>query len=373
MLPLRDFDTLVAGMAAAVQGVCRQLIDLTVGSVLRSILEANASVALWIQWLILRVLQTTRAATCTGADLDSWVADFGVLRLPGTAASGVATFGRWTPLSPAIIPIGALLRSGDGKQTFLVTEDTTNPHWSASDVGYRLEIGTATIDVPITATAVGQAGNVLPGTIALLATALPGVDTVTNAAPLAGGADAESDAALRARFTIYLDSRNRATLVAVQSAIISTRQGLRWAVTENQDPSGAIRPGFFTVALDDGSGSASPDLLNQVAEAIDAVRPVGTSFSVVPPAVQSVDVSLTLSILAGAPDAVVRANVTTAIEIFIDSLPIGAGLPATRLVQVAYDADAAVRNVAGLILNGESTDLAVPPTGLLRTRSVTVS
>src|ERR1700739_2986107 len=101
MLPLQNFATLVAGMAAAVQGACQQLLDLTVGSVLRAILEANASVALWMQWLIMLVLQTTRAATSTGPDLDSWVADFGVARLPGTAASGVVTLSRWSPVLSA--------------------------------------------------------------------------------------------------------------------------------------------------------------------------------------------------------------------------------------------------------------------------------
>ena len=81
-LPLQTFSTLVANAAAAVQGSARQLVDLTIGSTLRAVLEANASLALWMQWLILLVLRTTRAATSTGADLDTWVADFGLARLP---------------------------------------------------------------------------------------------------------------------------------------------------------------------------------------------------------------------------------------------------------------------------------------------------
>ncbi len=54
--PLQDFTTLVRTMAASVQGSARILLDLTAGSVLRAILEANASVALWLQWLIVQVL-----------------------------------------------------------------------------------------------------------------------------------------------------------------------------------------------------------------------------------------------------------------------------------------------------------------------------
>ena len=77
-LNLRTFDAIVTSAAAAVQGAATQVLDLTVGSVLRAILEANAGLGLWLQWSILQLLQTTRAATSTGADLDSWVGDFGM-------------------------------------------------------------------------------------------------------------------------------------------------------------------------------------------------------------------------------------------------------------------------------------------------------
>jgi hypothetical protein len=61
-LQVQDFTTLVRNMAASVQGSAIALIDLTTGSVLRAILEANASLALWLQWLIVQVLAQTRAS-----------------------------------------------------------------------------------------------------------------------------------------------------------------------------------------------------------------------------------------------------------------------------------------------------------------------
>ncbi len=91
-LSLQTFTTLVQGMAAAVQAAAAQLLDLTVGSTLRAILEATASIALWMQWLILQVLQMTRAATSSGADLDSWMADFSLTRLPARPASERSLF-----------------------------------------------------------------------------------------------------------------------------------------------------------------------------------------------------------------------------------------------------------------------------------------
>src|ERR1700712_3038292 len=96
-LPLRDFNSLVSAAAAAVQGSARVLLDLSVGSVLRAVLEANAGIALWMQWLVLLVLQATRASTSSGPDLDSWMADFSLARLPAVPAVGQVTLARFTP------------------------------------------------------------------------------------------------------------------------------------------------------------------------------------------------------------------------------------------------------------------------------------
>lgn len=373
MLPLKDFATLVSDMAAAVQGAASQLIDLTVGSVLRAVLEANASVALWMQWLILRVLQTTRAATSVGPDLDSWMADFGLTRLAGVAAGGTVSFARWTPGVSAQIPAGALIKTADGSQSFAVVTDATNAAWLSSSGAYQLAAGVDNISLPIVAVSAGVAGNVQAGAISLLATAIPGVDTVTNSAPCAGGVDPESDAALRTRFSLFLDSRNRATAIAITNAIVSTQQGLVYAISENVDPSGAARPGFFTVTLDNGTGSPPSSLLSTVAAAIEAVRPLGSQFAVVAPQVTQAQITLTLTLAAGAPVTVVQQAVVVAITAYVDALPIGSPLPLVRLAQVALDADPTVINVGNLTINGVAADLVVSTTGLVRAGTVTVN
>src|SRR3954451_19469586 len=98
----RSFTQFVQDMAAVVQGKGVGLVDLSVGSVLRSLLEANASLALWIQWLTLRLLQATRAATCSGSDLDSWMGDFSLSRLTAVPSRGEVTFTRYTPIVAAV-------------------------------------------------------------------------------------------------------------------------------------------------------------------------------------------------------------------------------------------------------------------------------
>lgn len=372
-LNLRTFDAVVTSAAAAVQGAATQVLDLTVGSVLRAVLEANAGLGLWLQWLILQVLQMTRAATSTGADLDSWVADFGMTRLPSVAATGSVTFARFSPVTSALVPVGTLVRTSDGTESFTVTADPTNVAFNATLNGYQLAVGTATVTVPVQAAVAGSSGNVQAGTISLIAAAIPGVDTVTNTAPILGGLDGESDAALRARFSTFLNSRAQATAVAIGYAVSSVQQGLQYTIQENVTQSGATQPGCFVVTVDNGSGTPPATLLAAVSTAIEAVRPLGSIWTVVPPAVVNAAVSMTIATAPTATHATVTATVTAALTSFIDALPVGAALPWSRLAQVAYDASPSVTNVTGVTLNGGAADLAPGQGGVVKASTVTVN
>ena len=306
-LQLQSFTTLVSNAAAAVQGAANQLLDLTVGSTLRAILEANAAIALWMQWLILQVLSVTRAGTSSGPDLDSWMADFTLTRLPASQAAGQASFSRFTPSQSSLVPANTQIRTADGSQSFVVTIDPTNAAWNAAQNGYLLGQGVASLTVPIQAVTPGSAGNVQAGAITLIAAAIAGVDSVTNTAPLAGGLDAETDAALRTRFGSFPASRTRATPLAVGNAILSTRQGLAYTLQENMAPDGSYRPGSFVVTVDDGSGTPSATLLTSVATAVEAVRPLGSLYAIQAPTLIQANVSLSITTAAGASHTNVSA------------------------------------------------------------------
>lgn len=367
-LPLQDFAALVRTQAAAVQGAARGLIDVSVGSVLRAVLEANASIGLWIQYLIVEVLTTTRAATSGGADLDSWVADFGLARLPGVPARGVAAFSRAVTGFFSVVPVGALVKTGTGTDalSFQVVADAGHPAWTGA--GYRVAADVLSVSVPVVAVVPGWAGNVRAGEIRLLASAIPGVDAVTNEAPAAGGLDAESDIALRVRFGGFIDSRSQATAQAVGWAVSGLQQGVSFAIAERVDTAGAVRPGHFTVTVDDGSGFAPPELLAAAGVAIEAVRPVGGTFSVRAPEVIRVDVVMRA---AGSGPALV--GVRAAVGAHIAGLPIGFPLVVSRLIQLAHEADASVSRVWGVTLDGQTEDLYPPPFGLVRLNSLSVT
>jgi uncharacterized phage protein gp47/JayE len=372
-LQLLNFQTLVANAAAAVQGSARQLIDLTIGSTLRAILEANASLALWMQWLIVQVLASTRASTSNGPDLDTWMADFSFARLPSSPGAGQALFSRFTPTQSALIPAGATVRTTDGSQSFTVAADPTNVAWDATRFGYVIGAGIGGALLPIIASTPGTIGNVQAASITLLATAIAGIDIVSNPAPLAGGLDAESDSALRLRFTSFLASRARATPLAIGHGVLSVRQGLSYTLQENMAPDGSLRMGYFIVTVDDGSGAPPLSLLNQVASAIEAMRPVGSVYTVQAPTVMTANVSLAITTADGSPHATIAAGVAQSLIAAINTLPIAAPLPWSRLTQLAYAADPTVTNVTAVLLNTATADLVPQPFGLIKAGTVQVN
>ena len=362
-LSLQNFSSLVANMAASAQGACASLLDTTVGSVLRALLESSASVALWLQYLILQLLSMTRLSTSSGADVDSWVADFGLTRLSPLPAVGSVVM---TSLSPAAqaatVPSGALVKTADGSQSFTVV---AGPYMRAQ--------GTASVTVSIVAVTAGTAGNVAEGSISILGTAISGIDTVTNLLPLTGGAAAETDQALKARFVTYLNTRSQATEQAVVNAISSVQQGLSFTIRENMTTAGNPLPGHFAVVVDDGTGSPPASLLTSVYAAIDEIRPVGSTFSVDPPVLLEASVSLSIATANAGLLAQTKSVVSTALSLYINGLTIGQTLRFSRLAGLAYDATSDVVNVVSVTLNGSTADLGGQAEAVVRTQSISVT
>ncbi|MBX9901260.1 MAG: baseplate J/gp47 family protein, partial [Burkholderiaceae bacterium] len=195
----KTFTTYVTDQVTSIQARSSQLVNFTIGSVLRALVETNAAIALWFQGMIVALLATTRAATSNSSDLDAWMADFGLTRLPAVAAKGNVTFARFTATAQAVIPIGAVVQTADGSQLFTVVIDVANGAYSAGLGGYVMGIGTTNVTVPVVANVLGSAGNVLANPIKSLTQSITFVDTVTNASHLTAGSYAEADAALRAR------------------------------------------------------------------------------------------------------------------------------------------------------------------------------
>lgn len=372
-LNIKDFPTIVSDQVAAIQASSSSLISTAIGSIIRAVAEANAAVVLWLQGLIMALLATTRAATSTSADLDSWVNDYGVTRLPAVVATGQVTFARFTPTNAASIPVGATVQTADGTQVFSVIADTTNAAYSPTTSSYTIAAATASLAVKVQANVAGSAANVVIGGINTLSTAISGVDTVSNAAAFTNGADAETDAALRTRFIAFVASLSKATKQAVGYAITSLQTGLQYTLVENLQYPGTTDYGYFYVVVDDGTGAPGSTLLTSVANAVDAVRPVTSRFGVFAPVVVPTTTTMTATIAAGYDPTATKLLVKNAVANYINLLPLGTTLAYSRILQVAYDASPGVTNITALLVNGATADIAATPQQVVNSTSVTVS
>jgi uncharacterized phage protein gp47/JayE len=372
-LNVKDFTTLVRDQVTAIQGRAAGLVDFTIGSLLRAITESNASVLQWLQQLIVTLLATTRASTSSGADLDSWMADFGFYRLSASFATGSVTFSRFTPTNSALIPIGALVSSTDGSQQYSVTIDTTNVLYNATLGGYLVPGGTASVTVPVIASTAGAAGNALIGTVTVIVGSISGIDTVNNSAVFTNGVDPETDEAFRARFVLWVQSLSKATKAAIQYALSSMQQGVSYTLTENQDYSGNTLYGYFYAVVDDGSGAPSGSFLVNAAAAIEPARGFTTRYGVFGPVLVTANVGMTITTDATVTHSVVVAQVTMAIQAYIAGLKLGQILPFTQLAAIAYSVSPSITNVSGVLLNGSTADLASTNKQVIRPGTVTVA
>jgi hypothetical protein len=367
----RDFATFVRDQVTSIQASSSRLVNFTVGSILRALVEANSAVGLWFQGLIIQLFAAMRASTATDSDLDTWMADFGVIRLTAVAANGNVTFSRFTPTMQALITFGSLVKTADGSQSYTVAADTTNPAYTSS--GYVIAASTSSLTVPVVASTAGAAGNALTGQVTVLGQAIQYVDTVTNAANFANGAEAETDVQLRARFILYLASLAKATKGAVGDAITSVKAGATYSFVENQQYSGATDYGYFYVVVDDGTGTPTSDFLNSVSNAIEAVRADGIRFGVFAPVVENATVVMTATIAAGYDAVATKALAAATVTSYINSLQLGQALPYTRLAQIAYDASPGITNITGVTLNSGTSDLAATSKQVVKAISVTVN
>lgn len=372
----KSFDELVFDQAAAIQSKLPSVPDLSVGTILRALVESNAATGLWLESLILQVFAMTRASTSSGADLDSWVADFDLdpTRIPGTKAVGNATFSRTSGAYPAFVPVGTTIDTTDSSQTFTVVKDSSNIRWNESANGYILPQFSLQATIPVQAVEYGSAGNIAANTLTRLTVALPYIDFVNNSAKFTGGSDQETDDALRQRFSEYIASLARGTKGAIGYAISQVPGVSSYSITENKDyTTDADRQAYFYVIVDDGTGTPSDDLVAAVVSTVDEYRAAGVGFTVQKPTKTNVTTIGNIKIDPAYVSADVLTAAQNAVTAYINSLGAGAPLYISRVIQIIYDSSDGVVNVSGIQFNGTAADINTSTKGVLRSQSVTFS
>lgn len=373
-LQLRSFSTLVSNAVTAAQGACASLLSVGIGTPLRAILESVSAMGLWFQYQLLLVNAKIYLSTSSGTDIDTWVAQFGMSRMAGTAATGSETFTSFTPdQQSATIAVGATVKTISGV-IYAVVEDSSNEWWSTTSAAYIRPQGTASITVPVQCQTTGTTGNVDAGAICLLGTSISGIDTCTNAAAFVNGSDGETDSALIARFPLWLAAKATASTAAVENAISGVQTNLTYSIMDGQAADQTYRAGFFTAVVDDGTGDASDALVEEVYTAIDAVRACGVGFSAIRSTELVANVSMTITVPSGTATASVQTAVQTAITSDIDAQTVGAGYSYARLAVVAWNnAGVTPTSISAILLNDAQADIPAKTAQVVRAGTITIT
>lgn len=343
--------------AAAIQAACQYLLDFSDGSVLRAIIESNSHLFTWMQQQFFTTYLRERLANCVGPDVDSFVNDFGLYRVPANAATGVVTFARFSTSLPATIPLGTNVVTTDGTQTFTVIADTTQPAYNASLQAYTAAAGVSIVAATVQAAVPGTGGNVVANAITLLSTATPGIDYCYNTAAFSNGTNKQSDAALIASFALYINSRSLGVLGAIQFALSQLGNAVSYSIIENQNLNGTTNVGNFVCVVDDGSGAPNSTFLANAYAAVNAVRAFGTTFQTFGPTTVIANVSFHLSYAANANTSAASSSAIAAVTAYIQSLTLGQLLPISMIAKVAYGSSPYITNVTNILINNASLDI----------------
>lgn len=388
-LNTQSFTRIVQQQVAAIQSAVSAIggfLSFVVGSLELARVEATAAVAMWLQSLVLALLNATRLSTSQGNDIDTFIADFGCPpRESAVAASGQVLFSRFTYTAQASIPAGtytanasgtggtysggATVLTADGTQSFQVIPDSTQTYWNAAANAYIIPAGVQSAQVTVQALNAGIQGNVAAGTISTISTAIQYVDTVTNPSAFTNGVNQESDSAVQARFQTYVQGLRAAIRTAVESAIEGTQQNVQSSIVENQTLAGVSQPGFFYVVISPYSDA----LQAAIYSAIDAIRGLTITFAVYAASQLTANVSVSISAAAGYTLANVEAAVQTEIENFIASIPLGGTLSWSQLYSVIWSVPGVATPVNSLLVNGSTSDLVATANQTVVAGTITVN
>ncbi len=323
-----------------------------VGSDLDNIISAGAAMADEVVGQLASLRADLFVGTARGAALDRLITDRypDLLRKQAAPSFGYETF----YFGPAVvsaftIPEGVVLSTADGVQ-FITATSTSVP------------IGTTSIQVPIRSVLAGASQKATAGKIVNLTTTISGAPaagmTVSNVSATFGGEDRETDLDYAVRYRLHYLAARRATLGAIEQALLSVAGIVKVTVFENLDTLG--RPiGYIQAVVADSyteqfvTSSSVPatyasqlaNLRTQLDQLLREWRAAGVGVVVVFAQVVIQPIRLSLSYVAGADEDAVRALVITSLVQMVNNLQPGAILTTDSIRDV-------LRRTSGIYYTG---------------------
>lgn len=331
-----------------------QVTDFNVGSVARSMLEAPAAeIDQLYQQMLAGLTQAIPVSVFNSFDFPA---------LEAQPASGLVRV-TITPAAEAMVIVaGTRFTRADGSASYLSAEDVT------------IAAGASYADVRIVAETAGVAGNIASGVTFTLAPSPSGFLSAAALAAFTNGADAESDAAHKARFNGYISTLARGTEAAIRYGLgtVALRDSAgniteRVALSSIEEPwinDPLQPPALVYVRIHNGVGSTSADLVTEANRIIFGYtaadgtlvpgwKAAGVKVLISAATEQAVAVTATVTLDTGADSAKVLEAVQAALSNYL--LTLGIGTPALRAELFAIAM--AVDGVANIAISAPAADV----------------
>jgi len=236
--------------------------DITVGSVVRTLLEAVSKELSILYTQLNLAYDSAFVDTATGSSLDRVVALLGYQRFLAGRAVGKAVFTRRAgSVGEVVIPAGTPITDAADKIRYETAESRV------------MFAGESTAEISIRGSSVSTA-TVDAGVLTVIQLAIAGVDSVINSRPTARATSDETDEELRARARDALIASNKGTVGALRNGLLQLPEVRDVKVEEM--PNGVPGEIRLTVSLAPGT-PVRPDQVypDSVTARIEELRPAG--------------------------------------------------------------------------------------------------
>lgn len=370
-LEIKSTEQFVADEIAAINAQLPGSFQFPVGSYTRATVEAHARIGIWQESNIELVFSSIRLATSIGTAVDTFLADYGLSRLPAVSASGDITFSSNTFTSDRFVNVGQTVSQINNICSYAVVADSTNSNFDPDTQQYKIPAGTQSLPFPVLAVTPGIIGNCVAGAINVINSPIVGIDTVTNIVEFSNGVDAQTDPQARAYFLTYINSLSRATESAWDFAVESVDGVKEFTVQENVNyPSLSIDLGRGFAVVDDGTGTPNPTLIAKVLASVALYRGLAIRFDVYGPVPITINITATLTIPAGYTNPGFSTIITTALQVYLQAIPFGGTVFYSQVLYQIYNAIVNSSsnfitnpslidgfNVSNLLVNGATADV----------------
>lgn len=334
-------------MTSYIKHTTNKLTDFTIGSVVRTLLEA---ISLTIEELYFKMYDGFLWAI-----ENSIFKAFGFSRKEATKASGFLTIEFVKPItSPLTIPINT---------KFCTSSPLIDTKYYVCTENILVPLGVNSINIPIESISAGKVGNIAENAIDVLITANTLVKKVYNSVALTNGTEKESLVECKNRFIKYISTLSKGTAKAIEYGV-SQVEGVRGVWVDDTNV------GFVRIYANNSDGELPNDLKAKVQEAANIYKAAGIGAEVYAITKEYVDISITVYLNIGYDKDIYKSLIIDSIKRYFTTFQPGQSFYTIKFIQQVV----AIDNLAIITikLNAPTTDITISKSQLIKLRNIDV-